>query len=103
MTEETYLLEIDSSQRDTVLYPNANDYMITVNRPMYNINQIKLISARIPLPQLTIDEFNNKITINMEYDPGPPTVVTSVVTLTKRDYLTGTALATVSIIWSAEG
>ena len=94
MTEETYLLEIDSSQRDTVLYPDPNDYMVTVNRPMYNINQIKLISARIPLPQLTIDEFNNKITINMEYAPGPPTVVTSVVTLKKRDYLTGTALAT---------
>lgn len=88
MTEETYLLEIDSSQRDTVLYPNANDYMITVNRPMYNINQIKLISARIPLPQLTIDEFNNKITVNEQND----TLIT-VVTLTKRDYLTGAALA----------
>jgi hypothetical protein len=86
MTEETYLLEIDSSQRDTVLYPNANDYMITVNRPMYNINQIKLISARIPLPQLTIDDFNNKITVKEG-------VITTVVTLTKRDYLTGAALA----------
>ena len=89
MTEETYLLEIDSSQRDTVLYPNPNDYMITVNRAMYNINQIKLISARIPLPQLTIDDFNNKITV---YEVSPMT--TTEVTLTKRDYLTGTALAT---------
>ena len=39
MTEERYLLEIDSSQRDTVKYPNPNDYIVTVNRPMYNINQ----------------------------------------------------------------
>jgi len=82
MTEETYLIEIDSSQRDTVLYPNPNDYMITVNRAMYNINQIKLISARIPLPQLTIDEFNSNITYN-----------NTLIQLNQRDYLTGNALA----------
>ncbi len=82
MTEETYLLEIDSSQRDTVLYPNPNDYMITVNRAMYNINQIRLISARIPLPQLTIDEFNSNVT----YD-------NTLIQLNQRDYLTGNALA----------
>ena len=90
MTEETYLLEIDSSQRDTALYPSPNDYMITVNRPMYNINQIKLISARIPLPQLTIDDFNRKLGVNYDFGPAPQTTV---VTLTKRDYLTGAALA----------
>ena len=69
MTEETYLLEIDSSQRDTVKYPDPNDYVVTVNRPMYNINQIKLISARIPLPQWTIDTFNNKIKIGPVASP----------------------------------
>tara|TARA_R110002074_G_scaffold123453_1_gene258917 strand:- start:641 stop:1627 length:987 start_codon:yes stop_codon:yes gene_type:complete len=81
--EEQYLLEVDSSQRDVVKYPNPNDYKVEINRPMYNISQVKLISARIPLPQWTIDEFNNKMQVD-----GLDVV------LDKRDYLTGTALAT---------
>tara|TARA_R110002074_G_scaffold62721_1_gene150734 strand:+ start:1533 stop:2519 length:987 start_codon:yes stop_codon:yes gene_type:complete len=86
MTEEQYLLEVDSSQRDTAKYPNPNDYIVTVNRPMYSINQIRLIAARIPLSQWTIDAFNNKITV---WDGATNTVVS----LTTQDYLTGAALA----------
>ena len=49
---------------------------------MYNISQIKLISARIPLPQLTVDSFNSNVT----YD-------NTLIQLNQRDYLTGNALA----------
>ena len=80
--EEQYLLEVDSSQRDVVKYPNCNDYKVKINRPMYNINQVKLIAARIPLPQWTIDAYNSNVT----YD-------STLVELTQRDYLTGAALA----------
>jgi hypothetical protein len=80
--EEQYLLEVDSSQRDVVKYPNPNDYKVEINRPMYNISQVKLISARIPLSQWTVDEYNSNVTYN-----------TTLVQLTQRDYLTGNALA----------
>ena len=60
--EEQYLLEVDSSQRDVVKYPNPNDYKVEINRPMYNISQVKLISARIPLSQWTVDEYNSNVT-----------------------------------------
>jgi len=80
--EEQYLLEVDSSQRDVVKYPNPQDYKVEINRPMYNISQVKLISARIPLSQWTVDEYNSNVT----YD-------TTLVELTQRDYLTGNALA----------
>ena len=63
--EETYLLEIDSSQRDVALYPNSNTYSVTINRPIYNVSKIKLIAARIPLPQWTIDAHNDTFTYSL--------------------------------------
>ena len=84
--EETYLLEVDSSQRDLTLYPNSNNYSVTINRPIYNVSNIKLVAARIPLTQWTIDEFNDTFT----YDIGAGDVT---VTLTKQDYISGAALA----------
>ena len=85
--EATYLLEIDSAQRDVVLYPNSNTYAVSLNRPLYNVSNIKLVSGRIPLPQWTIDEFND--TFKCKVGAGVDTTVT----LTSQDYLTGTALA----------
>ena len=44
-------LTIDSSQRDTALYAHANNYVVTLENPIYDVEEIKLISARIPTPQ----------------------------------------------------
>ena len=35
-------LTIDSSQRDPVKYANPNDYVISLESPIYDISQIKL-------------------------------------------------------------
>ena len=79
---ENYLITIDSSQRDTSLYPNSQNYIIQFNKPLYNIESIKLITARIPLSQYTIDHHNNVFVIdNVEHY------------LTNGDYTTGGDLA----------
>jgi hypothetical protein len=49
---------IDSSQRDPALYPNPNDYTVTLDDAIYDVSQIKLISGRVPCPQLLINESN---------------------------------------------
>ncbi len=41
-------LTIDSSQRDSTLYPHANNYVITLENPVYQVEEIRLISAHIP-------------------------------------------------------
>lgn len=82
MGKNTYILDVDSSQRDIDLYPNTNDYIININRPLYNISKIKLITARIPLAQYTIDSYNSNVT----YDD-------TLIELHERNYLTGNALA----------
>ena len=80
--EETYLLEVDSSQRDLSLYPYSNTYSVTINRPLYNVSKIKLIAARIPIPQYTIDSYNDTFV----YDG-------TTITLDHRDYINGDVLA----------
>ncbi len=80
--KETYILEIDSAQRNVSEYPNSNDYAIKINRPLYDVSEIKLITGRIPLAQHTVDAFNNKL----KWDD-------TEITLTNRDYDTGIQLA----------
>jgi hypothetical protein len=41
-------LSIDSNQRDSALYPNANNYVITLENPIYHVEEIRLVSAQIP-------------------------------------------------------
>lgn len=41
-------LSIDSNQRDRTLYPDANNYVITLENPIYHVEEIRLVSAQIP-------------------------------------------------------
>lgn len=61
---ENYLLEVDSGERDTSLYPNSNSYVVQLNRPLYNVSGIHLVSGRIPLTQYTVDAHNNTLYID---------------------------------------
>lgn len=61
-----YTFEIDSGERDPILYPNANDYVIHLKTPVFNVTKISLISARIHASQLLINERNNTFTVNGE-------------------------------------
>jgi len=48
---KVHTLNIDSSQRDTSVYPDSNSYVITLENPIYDVEEIRLISGRIPTPQ----------------------------------------------------
>lgn len=75
---ENFLITIDSSERDTNLYPTSQDYIIEFNKPLYNVEKISLTSARVPLSQYIIDGHNNVFVIdgvqypltNGDYDSG---------------------------------
>ena len=57
-------LDIDSSERDTNVYPHANSYVITLRNPIYDVTKISLISARIPTPQRTVCSTNNTFSVD---------------------------------------
>jgi hypothetical protein len=55
-------LTIDSSQH--TLETLAMDYVVELENPIYDCSSIKLISARIPTPQLTICETNKTFSVD---------------------------------------
>lgn len=59
-----YTLDIDSSERDPVAYPDPGDYVVELNNPIYNVTKISLISARIHSSQLLINDRNNTFSVN---------------------------------------
>jgi hypothetical protein len=59
-----YLVDIDSSERDPIEYPNPNDYTIRLNNRIYDITSIKLVSARIPNCQPLINSGNKHFEVN---------------------------------------
>ena len=59
-----YTFDIDSSERDPLMYPNPNDYVIELKNPIYDVTKISLISARIHASQLLINERNNTFSVS---------------------------------------
>jgi hypothetical protein len=80
---KVYNLSIDSSQRDANVYLHANNYVITLENPIYDVSEIKLVSARIPTPQLTVCATNNTFSVDGQ-----------TISLPNRDYSNGVVLAT---------
>ena len=69
---EKYLLTVDSAERDTAEYPESNDYTVILNRQLYNVTKIELVSARVPLSQYLVDVHNNIVIVdNVEYPITP--------------------------------
>jgi hypothetical protein len=79
---KVHTLDIDSSERYTNVYPYANNYVVTLKEPIYDVTQITLVSARIPTPQLHICETNKTFSVNG-----------SDITLDANNYTSGTTMA----------
>ena len=86
-TSKVHTLDIDSSHRDPVKYENPNDYVITLESPIYDISQIRLVSARIPTSQLLICSSNQSFEFRATHQSGAQT--THGLTLPTGNYTTG--------------
>lgn len=61
---KVHIFDVESSERDTSLYPDINSYVIPFKEYMYNVTKISLLSAKISTPQFIICDTNNTFTIN---------------------------------------
>lgn len=61
---KVHTLNIDSGERDTNVYPYANNYVVNLDNPIYDISNIKLVSARIPTPQLMTSATNKTFSVD---------------------------------------
>ena len=60
---KVHTLDIDSGERDPVLYPNPSDYVVYLKTPIYDVTKLSLISARIHNSQYLIHSRNNQFDI----------------------------------------
>ena len=79
---KVHTLNIDSGERDTNVYSYANNYTVTLDNPIYDVKNIKLVSARIPTPQLITCVTNKTFSVDG-----------NVFSLDETNYSTGTELA----------
>ena len=52
---EVYNVDIDSSERNTTLYPSSNNYTIELNRPMYDVSKMTIVSGIVVPKNNTFD------------------------------------------------
>jgi hypothetical protein len=52
-------INVDSRDRDRTLYPDTNDYGVTLREPLYNVTSVELVSAEIPKSEYFLDDTNN--------------------------------------------
>lgn len=61
---KVYTLDVDSSQRDPTLHAYANSYVVALEKPVYDVSKIELVSARIPTPQQLVCATNKTFSVD---------------------------------------
>lgn len=61
---KVYTLDVDSSQRDPTVHAYANSYVIALENPVYDVERIELVSARVPVSRYLIDDTNKTFTVD---------------------------------------
>lgn len=79
---DKHILDIDSRDRDPDVFPNPNDYTITLENDIYEVSNIALEAARFHNSQMTINSTNKTFKVG-----------TTLVTLDEKNYTNGTDLA----------
>lgn len=67
---KVYNLSIDSSEHAVIVdefsntFQSPHDYVVTLENPIYDVSSVKLVSARIPTPQLTTCSTNKTFSVD---------------------------------------
>lgn len=66
--EESILIPFDSSNRNTYVYPNSNQFFLDFGATYHNVKRIALVSTEIPASAPVVNEFNNHMFIQTSED-----------------------------------
>lgn len=58
---ETHVIFVDSSQRDSVAYPNPAEYKIPFEQPLRNVVGVDVLDSVVPSTMYVVDEHNRDI------------------------------------------
>jgi hypothetical protein len=59
--KQSYIVLIDSSQRDMLLYPEPNNYVINLDFALKNVFGFEIIDSSVPRTMYSIDKYNNTL------------------------------------------
>ena len=62
-TKHTTECYVDSTFRDRLRYPNANEYTVEFVEPFRNVVGMEIVDARIPQSEYAIHERNNRVVL----------------------------------------
>lgn len=62
---KVYTLDIDSGERDPVLFPDPNSFEVTLKTPIYDVSTLEVVSARIPTPMSLVSDYNKTFTVRI--------------------------------------
>lgn len=64
MTTTTRLVFVDSKNRDQVVFPSGNSYVLHLTTPIKNVTRVDLVSARVPNTMYNLTDGSNVYTVN---------------------------------------
>ena len=76
--EESYLLLVDSAERDTTHDKHPNQYDVVFTTPFVNVVGVDVVTASIPRTQYIVDTNSNTLTFKMASDTAWTTIILSV-------------------------
>lgn len=68
--KESYILLIDSKNRDKSVHRTPENYKIDFESPFTHVYSVEVLDASIPRTQYSVDEHNNKLRLNAYNDKG---------------------------------
>ena len=87
--QKMFILQIDSSQRDYLKFPNPNLYYVQFPVLLRNVIAVELYQATIPRSEYTVNDSNRTLVVQLE---GTTDLESVSVQLTKGYYLVGAQL-----------
>jgi hypothetical protein len=68
---QSYVILIDSKNRNIELYPDPNYYVVNFNVPFKNVIGFDIIDTSIPRTMYSVDKYNNTIYYYIHTDNTP--------------------------------
>lgn len=94
-TSSTYVLSIDSRDRDRTLFPSAGNYTVKLPRIYGNVEKVELLDVQLPTSFYVFDATNSSMTVSLYTGGGATLHTTETVTIPSGNYNSSTLLTAV--------
>lgn len=92
-TSSTYVLSVDSRDRDMTMFPSSGEYTVKLPRVYANVEKVELLDVQLPMSFYVFDQSNSSITTSLYSSGGTVLEATEIVTIPYGNYTNTTLVA----------